>query len=105
LKYLPVVVRLYLREWVHFVHYLEEQALPLPRSVHDLEVHRYLKVRFPSGSSSRRRGIRASIRIFLDMDAEGRFSRHVANPRRATWSERASRPGRTGNLLSSEPSW
>jgi integrase/recombinase XerD len=84
LKYLPVVVRLYLREWVHFVHYLEEQALPLPRSVHDLEVHGYLKVRFPSGSSSRRRGIRASIRIFLDMDGDGRFSRRVANPRRAT---------------------
>ncbi len=84
LKYLPVVVRLHLHEWVRFLRYLEEQALPLPWSVHDPEVQRYLKARFPAGSSSRRRGIRASIRIFLDMDAEGRFSRRVATPQRAT---------------------
>ena len=32
LKYLPVVVRLHLHEWVRFVRHLEEQALPLPRS-------------------------------------------------------------------------
>src|SRR4051812_24097829 len=77
LKYVPEVVRLYLHEWVRFVHYLEEHALPLPCSFHDPEVQRYLQVRFPTGSSSRRRGIQAAIRIFLDMDADGRFPRHV----------------------------
>src|SRR5213079_2460292 len=35
LKYLPVVVRLHLHEWVRFVRHLEEHALPLPCSVHD----------------------------------------------------------------------
>ena len=84
LKYLPVVVRLHLHEWVRFVHHLEEHALPLPRSVHDPEVRHYLEVRFPRGSPSRRRGIRASIRIFLEMDADGRFTRRVLAPRRAT---------------------
>jgi integrase/recombinase XerD len=84
LKYLPVVVRLHLREWVRFVRHLEEHALPLPGSVHDPEVPRYLAVRFPGGSPSRRRGIRSSIRIFLEMDAEGRFPRRALAPPRAT---------------------
>jgi integrase/recombinase XerD len=84
LKYRPVVVRLHLPEWVRFVRYLEEHALPLPCSVHDPQVRRHLEVRFPGGSPSRRRGIRASIRIFLEMDAEGRFSRRALAPQRAT---------------------
>jgi integrase/recombinase XerD len=84
LKYLPVVVRLHLHEWVRFVRHLEEHALPLPCSVHDPEIPHYLAVRFPSGSSSRRRGIRASIRIFLEMDGDGRFTRRALAPRRAT---------------------
>jgi integrase len=84
LKYLPVVVRLHLHEWVRFVRHLEEHALPLPGSVHDPEVRLYLEVRFPRGSPSRRRGIRASIRIFLEMDGDGRFTRRALAPRRAT---------------------
>jgi integrase/recombinase XerD len=84
LRYVPAAVRLHLHEWVRFVRYLEEHALPLPCSVHEPEVQLYLKVRFPTGSSSRRRGIHASIRIFLDMDADGRFSRRVTTPQRVT---------------------
>lgn len=84
LKYLPVVVRLHLHEWVRFARHLEEHALALPCSVHDPEVPRYLAVRFPSGSLSRRRGIRASIRIFLEMDGDGRFTRRALAPCRAT---------------------
>ena len=118
LKYLPVVVRLHLHEWVRFVRHLEEHALPLPCSVHDPEVPRYLAVRFPSGSPSRRRGIRSSIRIFLEMDAEGRFSRRVLAPRRVTnalfqqavpliWTSsrsiRVSQPRRSANGRSSSP--
>ena len=80
LKYLPVVVRLHLHEWVRFVHHLEEHALPLPGSVYDPEVPRYLAVRFPGGSPSRRRGIRSSIRIFLEMDDGGRFPRRALAP-------------------------
>jgi integrase/recombinase XerD len=84
LRYAPAVVRLYLHEWVRFVQFLEEPALPLPCSFHDPEVQRYLTVRFPTGSPSRRRGIRVAIRIFLDMDADGRFPRHVTTPQRVT---------------------
>ncbi|MHC5537109.1 site-specific integrase [Singulisphaera rosea] len=84
LKYLPVVVRLHLHEWVRFARHLEEHALPLPCSVHDLGVTRYLAVRFPRGSLSRRRGILSSIRIFLEMDGDGRFSRRALAPQRTT---------------------
>jgi hypothetical protein len=42
LKYVPVVIRLHLHDWVRFVHYLEDQALPVPGSFRDPEVRRYL---------------------------------------------------------------
>ena len=84
LKYLPVVVRQYLHEWVRFVHHLAERALPLPASFHEADVPHYLEARLPRGSSSRRRGIRAAIRIFLDIDADGRFPRRVLAAPRTT---------------------
>lgn len=84
LKYLPVVVRQHLHEWVRFARYLAELALPLPASFHGAEVQGYVAVRFPRGSSSRRRGIRAAIRIFLDIDANGQFPRRVFAAPRAT---------------------
>jgi site-specific recombinase XerD len=84
LKYRPAVVRLHLHEWVRFAHHLEQRALSRPPSVHASEVQRYLQRRFPVGSPSRRRGIRASVRIFLDMDDDGRFSRRTSAPQRAT---------------------
>src|SRR5262245_29983137 len=84
LKYLPVVVRQHLHEWVRFVRYLAEHTLPLPASFHETEVPRYCGARFPTGSASRRRGIRAAIRIFLDIDAAGQFPRRVLAPPRPT---------------------
>lgn len=84
LKYQTVVVRQHLREWVRFVHYLAERALPLPTSFHETEVKRYFAERFPKGSASRRRSIRAAIRIFLGIDDDGRFLRRVLAPPRPT---------------------
>src|SRR4051812_49667066 len=77
LRYRPAVVRLHLHEWVRFARHLEERDLPLPPSAHEPEVRRYLRARFPAGSPSRRRGIRAAVRIFLDMDDGGRFPRRA----------------------------
>jgi integrase/recombinase XerD len=82
-KYLPAVVRLHLHEWVRFVHHLDERDLPLPLSFHDSQVQRYVAARFPHGSPSRLRGIRASIRIFIDVDDDGRFALRVQAPRRS----------------------
>ncbi len=83
-KYLPIVVRQHLHEWVRFVRYLEKHNLAVPSSFHAPDVARYLGARFPAGSRSRLRGIRAAVRIFVEMDDEGRFSRRVQPPRRST---------------------
>jgi integrase/recombinase XerD len=84
LRYLPVVVRQHLHEWVRFVRYFTERAVPLPASFHQTAVQRYFAARFPAGSASRRRCIRASVRILLDIDDQGRFPRRVLGPARAT---------------------
>jgi len=83
-KYLPIVVRQHLHEWVRFARYLEEHRIVLPSSFHDPEVQRYLEVRFPEGSRSRRRCIRAAIRIFVEMDDDGNLARRIRAPRRST---------------------
>ena len=84
LKYLPVVVRQHLHEWARFVRHLAERSLSLPVGFYETAVQRYCTVRFPTGSASRRRGIRASTRIFLDICADGQFSRRVLPPPRPT---------------------
>lgn len=84
LKYQPVVVRQHLHEWVRFVRFLVEHVLTLPGSFHEPEVQSYFAARFPTGSSSRRRCIRAAIRIFLEIGTDGRFPRRVLAPPRPT---------------------
>jgi len=84
LKYLPVVVRQHLHEWIRFLHYLMVHALPLPESFRQAEVQRYFAARFTTTSASRRRCIRASIRIFLEMDEDGRFPRRLSAPPQET---------------------
>lgn len=84
LRYVPAVVRQHLHEWVRFVRHFADRDLSLPTSFRDAEVQRYFTVRFPVGSASRRRCIRASIRIFLDIGEDGRFPRRILGPARAT---------------------
>ena len=83
-RYLPVVVRQQLHEWVRFVRYFEQRALAVPTSIYDSQVERYLRKRFPAGSASRRRCIRAAVRIFIDMDGGGRFCRRLRAPQPPT---------------------
>jgi site-specific recombinase XerD len=78
--YLPVVIRQHLHEGVRFLHYLEEHTLPFPSSVHDSDVQRYLKMRFPVGSASRLRCIRAAVRVVIDIDDNGDFCRRTHAP-------------------------
>ena len=83
-KYQPVVVRQHLHEWVRFVRHLAERGLSLPASFHETEVKHYCALRSLRRSASRRRGIRAAIRIFLGIDDDGRFPRRVLAPPRPT---------------------
>jgi integrase len=49
----------------------------LPQTVHAQEVQEYVARRLPRGSASRRRFVRASVRILLETDADGGFRRRV----------------------------
>jgi len=83
-EYLPVVVRQQLHEWLRFARHFEQRALAVPTSIYDSQVERYLRKRFPTGSASRRRCIRAAIRIFIDMDGAGKFCRRLRAPQQPT---------------------
>ena len=76
-QYLKEVVEQHLREWLRFSSDFEARGCALPRTVRDPAVEDYVARRLPSGSASRRRFIRASVRIFLETDADGVFRRRV----------------------------
>jgi integrase len=76
-RYLDVVVRDHVHEWLRFTRYLEARGLPLPASVHAAAVHDYVAGRLPGRSASRGRFIWASIRLFLEMDEAGQVPRRV----------------------------
>ena len=56
-RYLDVVVRDHVHEWLRFTRYLEARGLPLPASVHAATVHDYVAGRLPGRSASRGRFI------------------------------------------------
>jgi site-specific recombinase XerD len=72
-KYLRVVVIAHIIEWLRFTKHLKQRRLSVPSTVYAAEVQRYLKQRLPSGTGSRFRAIRASIRILIETDEEGNF--------------------------------
>lgn len=83
-RYSPVHVRQKLHDWARFVCHLEKKAIPLPSSIFDSHVQRYLQKCFSARTPNRRGQIRAAIRIFLEMDGDGKFARRVQSPRRTT---------------------
>ena len=76
LRYANEVVRQHLHEWLRFSHYLEERGLPLPVASDDT-VRQYVAQRTSGKNASRSRGLRASVRIFLEADEQGRFRRRI----------------------------
>jgi integrase len=83
-RYRDAVVAQHLHEWLQLTRYFDTRGLLLPTSVHAPEVQEYLAQRLPHGSASRRRGIRASARIFLETDPRGHFRYRLTSPRRPT---------------------
>lgn len=87
-RYLPIVIAQHVREWLRFATYLQERGLTLPLDSRAAEVHAYIaRRRRTFHSASRARFIRASLRIFLEADEDGRFR------------------GRVGGALRPMPSW
>jgi len=76
-QYLDVVVDEHIREWVRFVKDYDDRKIGIPSSIYAREIADYIRRRFPKGSSSRRRFIRASIRFFVEADDQGYFSRRI----------------------------
>jgi len=78
LRYANEVIRQHLHEWLRFSRHLEERGLPLPAP--DADVRQYVAQRTLGTSASRSRGLRASVRIFLETDERGQFRRRVGAP-------------------------
>ncbi len=76
-QYLKEVAEQHLREWLRFTADLDGRGCTLPGTVHAREVQEYIARRLPRGSASRRRFVRASVRIFLETDADGVFRRRI----------------------------
>jgi integrase len=80
LKYANEVIRQHLHEWLRFSLSLnpnEGTLLPQPNAE---MVRQYVAQRVAGCSASRSRVLRASVRIFLEADEEGRFRRRVGCP-------------------------
>jgi integrase/recombinase XerD len=76
LHYADDVLRQHLHEWLRFSKYLGERSLLLP-DVSAGTVHQYMVERTSGKSASRSRVLRASIRIFLETDEQGKFRRRI----------------------------
>ena len=84
LKYLMEVIIDHVHEWIRFTKYCDDVSIDVPSTFYAPEVERYLRWRFPKGSQSRHRFIRASLRIFIEADNQGNFSRRVKPPAKPT---------------------
>lgn len=70
-----------LHEWLRFTTYFAERGLSIPRQAHSAEVQRYARYRAPNIRGSRFRSVRASVRIFLESDERGQFTKRVRKPK------------------------
>ena len=86
-QYLKEVMAQHLREWLRFTADFDARGCALPTTVHARDVEAYVARRLPRGSASRRRFVRASVRIFLETDADGVFRRRIGQ----RWSARCLR--------------
>jgi integrase/recombinase XerD len=80
-RYLPVVTAEHVREWLRFTIFLQKRGLSLPRNIGEGAAQAYFSRRSRGLSASRTRFVRASLRIFLEADEQGRFRRRIAGPK------------------------
>lgn len=76
-RYRKEVMAQHLREWLRFTEDCDARGIAVPQTVHAPAVQAYVVRRLPQGSASRRRFVRAAVRIFLETDADGEFRRRV----------------------------
>jgi hypothetical protein len=76
------VISQHLHEWLEFTSDVDTRGMAWPVSAQGPEVAAYLARRLPHGSASRRRCIRAAVRIFLATDDHGHFPLRTTAPTR-----------------------
>lgn len=80
LRYATEVIRQHLHEWLRFsVNVDSNEGTPLPEPNAE-SVREYVAQRVAGCSASRSRCLRASVRIFLEADEQGRFRRRAGCP-------------------------
>ena len=83
LRYVTFVIIDRLHEWLRFTTYFDERELPLPSKVRSQEVQQYAAQRAPDEAGSRFRAVRASVRILLESNESGQFTKRIRTPRLA----------------------
>lgn len=80
LRYAGEVIRQHIHEWLRFSLHLDKNGGgPLPAATSDA-VRAYVAQRTEGLSASRSRGLRASVRIFVEADNQGQFRRRMGCP-------------------------
>jgi len=80
LRYSGDVIDQHVHEWLRFSRYCDNTGIDVPSCIYAQEVKDYLRGRLPRGSESRRRFIRASLRILIEADDRGNFARRRHAP-------------------------
>ena len=79
LRYASEVIRQHLHEWLRFSAPSRQRRRAATRAAQE-SVRQYVAERVAGRSASRSRVLRASVRIFLEADEQGRFRRRVGCP-------------------------
>lgn len=80
-RYNTFVVIDRLHEWLRFTTYCAQRGLAIPTQIQSAEIQRYARYRAPDIQGSRFRSVRASVRIFIESDERGQFTRRIQKPK------------------------
>lgn len=80
LRYLEAVIVQHVHEWIRFTNYCNNISIDIPQTIHSQSINKYIEWRLPIGSKSRRRFIKASVRMFIEADDIGNFSKRIHPP-------------------------
>lgn len=79
LRYSERYIRRMVREWLRFTKYCSDAGTDPPSSIYAQEVEDYLRKRVPSARRFRQM-VRTMLRIFIEADEQGNFSRRLHGP-------------------------
>lgn len=84
LKYSETYIRNILREWLRLAKYCEDAGIDVPTSIYAQEAEDYIRRRLLKPNQYRRRTVIFAVRVFIEADDRGSFSRRVHAPAKLT---------------------